>query len=198
VAVIAGAVAVALAAALVVALIDDGSDEPRSQTTSTAPPASFPSSTADTDAAAPAPSPTPTVAPTTEPPAGSVLEDGRHAVFLTGLDVDARTVDFDVIQFLMGDEATAAYHEDHPEDPDAPPNDYYIVNDNPRLRKLPVDANVEVIVLDAIQPQTIAFADLPARLAGDLVPDDQRIWHNPFWLTVESGTVTAIHEQYIP
>jgi hypothetical protein len=132
VAVIAGAVAVALAAALVVALIDDGSDEPRSQTTSTAPPASFPSSTADTDAAAPAPSPTPTVAPTTEPPAGSVLEDGRHAVFLTGLDVDARTVDFDVIQFLMGDEATAAYHEDHPEDPDAPPNDYYIVNDNPR------------------------------------------------------------------
>jgi hypothetical protein len=77
-----------------------------------------------------------------------VLGDGHHPVFLTGIDMAARTVEFDLIQFLMGDEATAAYHEDQPDDPAGPPNDYYIVNDNPRLRRLPAAENVEVTVLD--------------------------------------------------
>jgi hypothetical protein len=130
-----------------------------------------------------------------------VLGDGHHPVFLTGIDMAARTVEFDLIQFLMGDEATAAYHEDQPDDPAGPPNDYYIVNDNPRLRRLPAAENVEVTVLDrggGFQRQVIAFADLPARLAADLVPDDDRIWPSPFWLTVNDGTITAIEEQYIP
>jgi hypothetical protein len=135
------------------------------------------------------------------PPVEPVLGDGHHPVFLTGIDVAARTVEFDLIQFLTGDEATAAYVEDHPDDPGGPPNDYYIVNDNPRLRRLPVAENVEVTVLDwedGFQPQVIAFADLPAQLAADLVPDDDRIWPNPFWLTVNDDTIIAIEEQYIP
>lgn len=44
----------------------------------------------------------------------------------------------------------------------------------------------------------IAFADLSARRAADLVPDDDRIWPSPFWLTVNDATITAIEEQYIP
>ena len=130
-----------------------------------------------------------------------MLDDGHHPVFLTGIDVAAGTVEFDLIQFLTGDEATAAYVEDHPDDPGGPPNDYYIVNDNPRLRRLPVAENVEVTVLDwegGFQPQVIAFADMPAQLAADLVPDDDRIWPNPFWLTVNDDTIIAIEEQYIP
>jgi hypothetical protein len=130
-----------------------------------------------------------------------VLEDGRHPVYLTDIDTAARTVEFDLIQFLTGDEATAAYIEDHPDDPGGPPNDYYIVNDNPRLRRLSVAENIQVTVLDwegGFKPQVIAFADLPAQLAADLVPDDDRIWPSPFWLTVNDDTVTAIEEQYIP
>jgi hypothetical protein len=30
------------------------------------------------------------------------------------------------------------------------------------------------------------------------VPDDDRIWPSPFWLTVNDDTVAAIEEQYIP
>jgi hypothetical protein len=202
VAVIAGVVAVALAAALVVALIDDGSDEPRSQTTtSTAPPASSRSSTADTDAAVPAPSPTPTVAPTTSPPAEPVLEDGRHPVYLTAIDVAGGRVEFDLIQFLTGDEAIAAYGEDYPDDPGGPPNDYYIINDNPRLRRLPVTGDVKVTVLDwngGFQPMVIAFADLPTELAAGPIPYDDRLAAMPVWLTVHDDTITAIQEQYIP
>jgi hypothetical protein len=44
----------------------------------------------------------------------------------------------------------------------------------------------------------IAFEDLPAFLAGDAFPDDQSLWHNPFWLTVHDDTIAAIEEQYIP
>jgi hypothetical protein len=48
------------------------------------------------------------------------------------------------------------------------------------------------------EPEVIAFADLPAQLAADLVPDDDRIWPSPFWLSVNDDTITAIEEQYIP
>lgn len=47
-----------------------------------------------------------------------------------------RTLTVDVIQFLTGREAEEAYHRDHPEDPLGPPNDYYILTVNPRLRTL--------------------------------------------------------------
>jgi hypothetical protein len=50
--------------------------------------------------------------------------------------VAGRTLTVDVIQFLTGREAEEAYHRDHPEDPLGPPNDYYILTVNPRLRTL--------------------------------------------------------------
>jgi hypothetical protein len=192
------ALTVAIAAAAVgvaVATRDDGAD--RSQTTGSTAPAATAPSTTDADAGGGAATSASPTSPSGEP----VLEDGRHPVYLTDIDKAARTVEFDLIQFLTGDEATAAYIEDHPDDPGGPPNDYYIVNDNPRLRRLSVAENVQVTVLDwegGFKPQVIAFADLPAQLAADLVPDDDRIWPSPFWLTVNDDTVTAIEEQYIP
>ena len=185
----------AVAIGVAVATRDDGAD--RSETTGSTAPAATAPSTTDADAGGAAATTVPPASPSGEP----VLEDGRHPVYLTDIDTAARTVEFDLIQFLTGDEATAAYIEDHPDDPGGPPNDYYIVNDNPRLRRLSVAENVQVTVLDwegGFKPQVIAFADLPAQLAADLVPDDDRIWPNPFWLTVNDATITAIEEQYIP
>jgi hypothetical protein len=185
----------AVAIGVAVATRDDGAD--RSETTESTAPAATAPSTADADAGGGAATTVPPTSPSGEP----VLEDGRHPVYLTDIDTAAGTVEFDLIQFLTGDEATAAYIEDHPDDPGGPPNDYYIVNDNPRLRRLSVAENVQVTVLDwegGFKPQVIAFADLPAQLAADLVPDDDRIWPNPFWLTVNDDTITAIEEQYIP
>ena len=192
------ALTVAIAAAAIgvaVATRDDGAD--RSETTGSTAPAATAPSTTDADAGGGAA----TTAPPTSPSGEPVLEDGRHPVYLTDIDTAARTVEFDLIQFLTGDEATAAYIEGHPDDPGGPPNDYYIVNDNARLRRLSVAENVQVTVLDwegGFKPQVIAFTDLPAQLAADLVPDDDRIWPSPFWLTVNDDMVTAIEEQYIP
>lgn len=43
-----------------------------------------------------------------------------------------------------------------------------------------------------------ASAPSTARLTGNPMPGEGRLWPNPFWLTVENGTVTAMDEQYIP
>lgn len=194
--VVAGIAVVALGVVLAVVFVEDGDDEPTSQAPSTtvAPTTGAPATTGD-DASAPAPTEAP---PPAEAP---VLEDGRYAAYLTGLDVGARTIEVDVIQFLTGDEAIAAYLEDNPDDPGGPPNDYYIVNDNPRLRELPVGGGVAITMLDwdgGFAPMTVAFEDMPAHLAADPILDDARLWPNPLWVTVEGGTVTAVEEQYTP
>jgi hypothetical protein len=140
-------------------------------------------------------------APGTSPP--SPLEDGRHATYLTALDVSGRTVTVDVIQFLTGEEAIDAYHDAVPDDPEGPPNDYWIVNDNPQLRTLPValDATISLVRLaedaDAdLDPGT--WEELPTYLADLEPPDADRLAWNPFWIVVADGTVTAIEEQYLP
>jgi hypothetical protein len=179
-----------------------GDDETSTSGTSTteAPSAT---ETPPTVAPAPAPAPAPVVpAPGPTDDGAVLLEDGRHAAMITGLDVDGRAVEVDVVQFLMGDEATAAYREDHPDDPTgSPDNDYYIVNDNPRLRTLPVVDDVSVTVVatstSANDPHTIAFEDLPGYFATYEGAGGQ-IWWNPFWLTVEDDRIVALDEQYTP
>jgi len=193
----AGVAAIALAAVLAVVFVEGDDSTDRTATTEE------PATQAPTTAAPATEAPATTAEPAITPPAADpVLVDGRHPVYLTGLDVAAGTVEFDLIQFLGGVEAEEAYHRDNPSaPPGGPPNDYYVVNDNPRLRVLPVAEGAAITVLDwtgGFEPRTIGFVDLPAALADDVVPDDERLWPNPFWLTVEDGTVTAMEEQFIP
>jgi hypothetical protein len=134
--------------------------------------------------------------------AGAALEDGRHASHVHRLDVHGRTITVDVVQFLTGQAATEAYRRAHPEDPDGPPNDYYIVNVNRRLRTLPVASHVAVQLVRLhegggtdLDPGT--WEELPSYL--DAYPtEDARLSPNPFWITIGSGDVTAIEEQYLP
>lgn len=197
-AVAAGVAAIALAAVLAVVFVDDD-DDGAHRTATTEEPATQAPTTAAPATEEPATTAEPATAPSATDP---VLADGRHPVYLTGLDVAAGTVEFDLIQFLGGAEAEEAYHRDDPDAPPGPPpNDYYIVNENPRLRVLPVAEGAPITVLDwtaGFEPRTIGFADLPAALADDLYPDDGRLWPTPFWLTVEDGTVTEMEEQFIP
>jgi hypothetical protein len=156
------------------------------------------------------PAPSATSEPTAEPGASeptpgpdTALEDGRHPAYLVGLDVPGGTVTVDVIQFLTGDEAIAAYREDTPEDPDGdPPNDYFIRNDNPLLRTLPVADDVAVTVVrlgEASGAGSVpsSFEVLPDHL-DEQPPAEGRLAWNPYWLTVEGGEVVAIDEQYLP
>ena len=172
----------------------DGDDEDTTTTAATSTPAATPP---PTQSQAPTRSQTPTG--TASP--GLVLEDGRSPGYVTAIDVPGRTVTFDLLQFLTGEEAKRAYTKDHPEDPGWPPNDYYIVNENSRLRTLPVGAGAATTVIwlgDGADPEKISFDQLPDYFASHPDPNGDHLWYAPFWLTVDDGQVIAIEEQYIP
>ncbi|GBC86719.1 hypothetical protein HRbin12_00717 [bacterium HR12] len=151
----------------------------------------------------PNPEPTgePTQEPTQEPSPTPALEDGRHFGYIRSADADAMTLRFDLASFLTGDEANEAAAERGDEVP--VPNDYYIVNDNPRLRTLPIDPDVEIRVID--------WSHCCELVAGELGPflDAFATRHHPwdalyqgsqapYWITVRDGRVTRIEVQYLP
>jgi hypothetical protein len=133
--------------------------------------------------------------------ASPVLADGDSPVYLTKIDLSARTITFDLIQFLTGDAAVKEYKKEHPTAQDGPPDDYLIVNDNPKLRTLPVGTGVTCTVVDTAASgaadKPIAFADLP----GYFKSHDQNgagPAGSVYWLTVTDGQIVKIREQFVP
>lgn len=121
------------------------------------------------------------------------LEDGEHPVFVTAVDVEGRTLTVDVVQFLTGEEAAAAYEAETGET-GGPPNDYFIVNENDRLRTLPVADDVDV--------QLVRLAEDGDAASGPGTFDELATYDatttSPFWLTLDGGVVVTIEEQYVP
>ncbi|HEX8803435.1 MAG TPA: hypothetical protein VF743_04560 [Acidimicrobiales bacterium] len=129
------------------------------------------------------------------------MADGRHPVFLTDVDVDGGTVEFDLLQYLTGAEEEA-YRAAHPTDhagcgcDDGGP----IHNDNPRLRRLPVVPDVRVFVQGSTSgacdgPRTTTFAALPDHFPHgdqDYEPGTGHLGYDAFWLTVDHDTVVGI------
>ena len=106
---------------------------------------------------------------------------------------------FDLAEFLTGDAAAEAAAEHGDESP--PPNDYYIVNDNPRLRTLPIATDAELQIIDWTDCcDALVVGDL--RLFSDALVhvDPAGLYHpsSPFWITVEGGAIATIEEQYLP
>lgn len=105
----------------------------------------------------------------------------------------------DYIQFLTGDEAAEAAADAGDESP--PPNDYYIVNENPRIREFPIE--------DSVRPRVV-FDDnggsVPETLEMSLADwatnfnDPTALYYrtNFYWITITDGVVTAIEQQYLP
>jgi hypothetical protein len=132
------------------------------------------------------------------------LEDGRSFGFVESVDFAGGTMVFDLAYFLTGEEANQASEERGGENP--VPNDYYIVNDNPRLRTLALSSDLEILLLDwdrccdrFVDTDLDDFA--AAIEADDLVRIDGRLYYgslSPYWVTVEGGVVTGIEEQYLP
>ena len=158
-------------------------------------PGAAPPSTA---AATTTPARTPSVKPS------PALADGRHPVFLTKIDTAGRAVSFDLIEFLTGEAAKKRWKKEHPENPEGPDNDYMIVNENPKVRTLPVapDAECKVLpTLGSVDPETISFGELPAALKKqnkEASPEAPHISVLPFWLTVKNGSVVELEEQFLP
>lgn len=142
---------------------------------------------------------TPTIASTvtTEPAAlgdsddtgKSELEDGRHFGYWDTFEIGDTIAfgEFDLAYFLTGAEAEQAAAERG----DEVNNDYYIVNDNPKLRTLIARGDTEVLVL-ASQGSPDQVASNVADFAVD------RHENAGFWVTIDAGIVTKIEEQYQP
>jgi hypothetical protein len=148
------------------------------------------------------PSPLPSATPLEEPDAE--LVDGRHFGWVRAVDLEALSIEFDLASFLTGDEANEAAEERGDETP--VPNDYYIVDDNPRLRTLGVGPTLEIVLFDwnrccdeTIPAGLDAFAeaiasDEPITVDGSLLYGG----YSPYWITIEGGVITRIEEQYLP
>jgi hypothetical protein len=154
-----------------------------------------PAATAPAAPAGPQATTPPPVAKVPSPTGGTgrepaVLADGRHPVFLKGVDAGRRRVTFDLIQFYQGDAATIEAAKDHQESP--PPNDHYVRNVNPRLRTLWVRRDAPVTVnalLGTQQPVPVTLAKL-ATLTRTSSP--------VFWVSVRDDQVVRINEQWLP
>ena len=192
-ALIVGAVVLALSSIAAGALIALSGDDERADAPSTTP------SVGATDVPSGSPEPSGSDPPEPSPSGSPVLEDGRHFVYAEGavfLPDGSTRVRFDLAYFLTGEEGeeAAAAHGDEFA------NGYYIVNDNDRLRRLPLadEVEVEYIPVDAcceLQPGNID-AWLEALLETNQT--DYGGADVPWWFTVEGGQITKIEQQYLP
>lgn len=195
-ALIVGAIALALLAIGAGALIALSDENDRADAPSSTP------SVTPTPTDEPSESPSPTASQSPEPPgsASPVLEDGKHFVFVTRASTPENgptTVRFDLAYFYRGERAA----QEAAERGEELVNDYYIVNDNPRLRTLPLADDVTVAYIPGsrcceLQPwdidpwlEAIGLSTNPADHPGKDVP---------WWFTVEGGEITQIDQQFLP
>jgi hypothetical protein len=147
------------------------------------------------------PTPTSTESPTasasaSDPADPNILDNGRHFVFMNGARSGAAPrLTFDLAEFYQDQAAidVAAQHGD-----DAP-NGYYIVNDNPRLRTMPVSDDVVVRYIPdgaCCDLQLGEFDAFAAAVNGTAQTD--YFAQAPWWITVRDGQVVKIEQQYLP
>lgn len=145
------------------------------------------------EAAVEAPAASSATAPTavTERQPGLIVE-------ITG-SPGAYVMRIDYVQWLTGPEANAAATAHGDESP--PPNDYYVVNDNPKIREFPIQDGIPVTVVtnndgtSDSEGHTITLAQWVAALSG---PNAGAFKATIYWVTITDGTVTAIEAQYVP
>jgi len=193
-ALIVGAILLALlsiGAGALIALTDDE----RAQTTGPTP------SSTPTQTPGPSGSSEPSASVTPEPsvPESPALEDGHHFVYVKSMSMTSNgpRVRFDLAYFLTGARAekAAADHGDEVLD------GYYIVNDNPRLRTLPLADEVDVEYIPESQCcelQPWKIDDWLDAIGLSTNPSDYPGTNVPWWFTVEAGEITRIEQQYLP
>jgi hypothetical protein len=117
---------------------------------------------------------------------------------------DPATVTYDLAYFLTGDEATQAAKDHGEEAP--PPNDYYIVNDNPKLRTVPLAAGARLVLLDwnhcCDRTFNGSLDDFAAAVNdGKEMTVEGNIYKgriSPYWLIAKDGAIVRIEEMFLP
>jgi hypothetical protein len=191
IALVAGSIALGLLSILAGALIALSDDDAQRASATPSPSASATSQ--------PSPSASASSSPSVSP-RPDVIEDGRHFVYVTDaarVGDGGATVTFDLAYFLTGERGAQAAAEHG----DEFVNDFYIVNDNPRLRTLPLAANVRVRYIPIGSGTTeLQPGNVDAWLESILEtnPTDYGGRDVPWWFTVKGGAVTRIAQQYLP
>jgi hypothetical protein len=189
------AVCAALSAGLLSACGDDDEPDVTPTPVVTVTPTPAPTAVSTPDATS---EPTASAEPTSsaEPTAGAAaLTDGRYPAHLTAVNVSDRTITFDVVQFLTGDDATKAAQEDGAEAP--PPNDYYIRNTNPALRTLPIPMD-SVITVNTLEAETSGDSSKDVTVTLEQLAGYANLADYTFWITVKDGVIGALAEQFLP
>jgi hypothetical protein len=108
------------------------------------------------------------------------------------------TLSVDFVEFLAGEEAAAAAKEHGDAAPDS---GLYIVNDNPKLREYPIQADITVRVTtkpDGTVSQVgevLALKDWASALNGSA---KAAYTSGTYIVTITNGTVTALEQLYLP
>ena len=137
----------------------------------------------------------------------------RQFAFISAVDPEASTLVADFAEWFTGDEAAAAAIADGEGASDGTYDlEFYIRNQNDRLRTLEVAQGTEIILIACYPNEDgpcvttesvglVTFADLIADPESAL---DTQGWYwygageVPFWLTLSDGVVIQVEEQYLP
>lgn len=177
-------------AVLACALVSCASgSEPSTLPSSTTPPA------ATTSAATIPPVVTPTPAVTSPAAPKTDLADGRHYGILKVFDPKKRILLIDVVQFLTGEAAEKAAREDGEE-----AYDYYVRNQNTRVRVLGYAASAPIVVNTLTAEETGSSTKdtqvTEAKFASYFAKGEAQ--QRMFYVTIAGGVVTKINEQFLP
>ena len=192
---IVGAIVLAVLAIGSGALIALSGDDERGES-----PSPTPSVTAtDEPSVEPTESPEPSESESPAPSESPVLEDGHHFVYVTSasrLEDGTSEVEFDLAYFYTD----ARAQQEAAERGDVAEDGYYIVNDNDRLRTLPLSADVEVEYIPEDLCCELQPGNIDAWLEAVLETNqtDYSGKDVPWWFTVEGGQITRIEQQYLP
>lgn len=111
------------------------------------------------------------------------------------------TIVLDYAEYLTGKKAADAAKARGDESP--PPNDYYIVNENTKLRTFKIAPNAKVRLVsnpDGTSDPAGYEATVEQWAGYFAAPSDENaaIRAAGYWVVVENGTVTAVREQFVP
>ena len=184
--VIAAALVVGLGITGVYALASGGSSSGAGPVTSVP---TSPSATATVTSSTPpaTPPPSTTASPTPDPTA---LADGTYPTFVRAVDLDAATVEVDVLQVFVGAEAHQAALEDGVSWNDVRFNPVYIRNENPLLRTLPVarHAHIKLLGMCEAPSRSIGLKEL----RNETTPFTETFYYD---VTVVGGDVVGITQK---
>jgi hypothetical protein len=123
--------------------------------------------------------------------AAPVLEDGDHPAYITKVDGANDRIVVDIVQVFTDDEAVKAAIDDGKSPAQAKYLTGWVRNENPRLRTLPLAADLKVDLLGTCEESGSDREAVLARLADNA----KRKGDYYFMLTVSDGTVERIQER---